>query len=97
MVHMTLADRWSLINAYEPLLFAVQRRSICEVGLGFQTQSSQTGSDDADDGDMSILIRGAIRLEVGEVVHAALLERVGSHALRCLKQALYPGILLPEG
>ena len=54
-------------------------------------------TDDADDGDMSILIRGAIRLEVGEVVHAALLERVGSHALRCLKQALYPGILLPEG
>ena len=54
-------------------------------------------TDDADDGDMSIRIRDAIRLEVGEVVHAALLERVGSHALRCLKQALYPGILLPEG
>jgi len=54
-------------------------------------------TDDADDGDMSIRIRGAIRLEVGEVVHAALLERVGSQALRCLKRVLYPHITLPDG
>ena len=54
-------------------------------------------TDDADDGDMSIRIRGAIRLEVGEVVHATLLERVGSHALRCLKRVLYPRITLPDG
>ena len=54
-------------------------------------------TDDADDGDMSIRIRGAIWLEVGEVVHAALLERVGSHALRCLKRVLYPRITLPDG
>jgi hypothetical protein len=46
---------------------------------------------------MSIFIRGAIRLEVGEVVHAALLERVGSHALRCLKRVLYPCITLSNG
>ena len=54
-------------------------------------------TDDADDGSMSIFIRGAIRLEVGEVVHAALLERVVSHALRCLKRVLYPHIILPDG
>jgi len=54
-------------------------------------------TDDADDGSMSIRIRGAIRLEVGEVVHAALLERVGSQALRCLKRVLYPHITLPDG
>jgi hypothetical protein len=54
-------------------------------------------TDVVDDTYTTIRIRGAIRLEVGEVVHAALLERVGSQALRCLKQALYPGILLPEG
>ncbi len=38
-------------------------------------------TDDADDGYTSILIRSAIRLEVGEVVHATLLERVGP--MRC--------------
>jgi len=54
-------------------------------------------TDDADDDDMSIRIRGAIRLEVGEVVHATLLERAGSHALRCLKRVLYPRIILPDG
>ena len=54
-------------------------------------------TDDADEGDMSIRIRGTIRLEVGEVVHATLLERVGSHALRCLKRVLYPRITLPDG
>ena len=54
-------------------------------------------TDDADEGGMSILIRGAIRLEVGEVVHATLLKRVGSHALRCLKRVLYPRIILPDG
>src|SRR5690242_4881382 len=41
---------------------------------------------DVDDGYISIRIRGGIRLEVGEVVHAALLERVNPHALRCLKR-----------
>jgi hypothetical protein len=51
----------------------------------------------ADEDHMSIRIRGAIRLEVGEVVHAMLLERVGSHALRCLKRVLYPRIILPDG
>jgi hypothetical protein len=54
-------------------------------------------TDDADDGYTSILIRGTIRLEVGEVVHATLLERVGSQALRCLKRVLYPHITLPDG
>ncbi|MFL5287080.1 MAG: hypothetical protein ACJ8AW_40455 [Rhodopila sp.] len=54
-------------------------------------------ADEADDGHMSIRIRGTIRLEVGEVVHAALLERVTPHALRCLKRVLYPGIILPDG
>jgi hypothetical protein len=54
-------------------------------------------ADDADDDYVSIRIRGAIRLEVGEVVHAALLERVGSHALRCLERVLYPRIILPDG
>ena len=44
-----------------------------------------------------ILVRDSIRLEVGEVVDAALLERMSSHALRCLKRVLYPGIILPEG
>jgi len=34
---------------------------------------------------------------VGEVVHATLLERVGSHALRCLERVLYPRITLPDG
>jgi hypothetical protein len=57
----------------------------------------ERGFDAADDGYMSIRVRGAIRLEVGEVVHAALLERVGSHALRCLKRVLYPRIILPDG
>ena len=37
----------------------------------------ERGTDDADDGYTSIFIRGAIRLEVGDVVHAALLERAG--------------------
>ena len=46
---------------------------------------------------MPILIRGAIRLEVGEVVHAALLERVNPHALRCIERVLYPRIILPDG
>jgi len=54
-------------------------------------------TDDADEAGMSIRIRGAIRLEVGEVVHATLLKRVGSHALRCLKRVLYPRIILPDG
>jgi hypothetical protein len=54
-------------------------------------------TDDADDGDMSIRIRGGIRLEVGEVVHATLLEWVGSRALRCLERVLYPRITLPDG
>jgi hypothetical protein len=54
-------------------------------------------TDDADDGYVSIRIRGGIRLEVGEVVHAALLERVNPHALRCLKRVLYPRITLPDG
>jgi hypothetical protein len=54
-------------------------------------------TDDADDGDMSIRIRGAIRLEVGEVVHATLLERANSHALRCIERVLYPRITLPDG
>jgi hypothetical protein len=53
--------------------------------------------DDADNDYTSILIRGGIRLEVGEVVHATLLERVGSQALRCLKRVLYPHITLPDG
>jgi hypothetical protein len=52
---------------------------------------------DTDDGYVSIRIRGAIRLEVGEVVHAALLEWVNPHAQRCLKRVLYPGIILPDG
>jgi hypothetical protein len=55
------------------------------------------GIGDTDDDYTSILIRGAIRLEVGEVVHATLLERAGSHALRCLKRVLYPRITLPDG
>jgi len=54
-------------------------------------------TDDTDDGYVSIRIRGGIRLEAGEVVHATLLERVGSHALRCLKRVLYPHITLPDG
>jgi hypothetical protein len=54
-------------------------------------------TDDADDGYASIFIRGTIRLEVGEVVHATLLERVGSHALRCLKRVPYPHVTLPDG
>jgi hypothetical protein len=54
-------------------------------------------TDDADDGDMSIRIRGGIRLEVGEVVHATLLEWVGSRALRCLERVLYPRITLLDG
>ena len=54
-------------------------------------------TDDADDGYVSILIRGAIRLEVGEVVHATLLERVTPSTLRCLKRVLYPRIILPDG
>jgi len=57
----------------------------------------ERGTDDTDDGYETIHIRGAIRLEVGEVVHAALLERVGSHALRCVQRVLYPGITLPDG
>ena len=57
----------------------------------------ERGTDDTDDGYVSIRIRGAIRLEVGEVVHATLLKRVGSHALRCLKRVLYPRIILPDG
>jgi hypothetical protein len=57
----------------------------------------ERGTDDMDDGYVSIRIRGAIRLEVGEVVHATLLERVGSHALRCLKRVPYPHIALPDG
>ena len=57
----------------------------------------ERGTDDTDDSYVSIRIRGAIRLEVGEVVHAALLERAGSQALRCLKRILYPRITLPDG
>jgi hypothetical protein len=66
-----------------------------EPGRIIAQRNPETG--DADDGSMSIRIRGAIRLEVGEVVHATLLERVGSHALRCLKRVLYPRITLPDG
>ena len=54
-------------------------------------------TDVVDDTYTTVRIRGAIRLEVGEVVHATLLERVGSHALRCLKRVLYPHITLPDG
>jgi hypothetical protein len=54
-------------------------------------------TDDTDDGYTSIHIRSMIRLEVGEVVHAVLLERVNPHALRCLKRVLYPRITLPDG
>jgi hypothetical protein len=54
-------------------------------------------TDDTDDGYVSIHIRSIIRLEVGEVVHAVLLERVNPHALRCLKRVLYPRITLPDG
>jgi len=66
-----------------------------EPGRIIAQRNPETG--DADEGHMSILIRGAIRLEVGEVVHATLLERVSSHALRCLKRVLYPRITLPDG
>jgi hypothetical protein len=54
-------------------------------------------TDVVDDTYTTIRIRGAIRLEVGEVVHAALLERLTPSALRCLKRVLYPRIILPEG
>jgi hypothetical protein len=66
-----------------------------EPGRIIAERGPETG--DTDDGYTSIFIRGAIRLEVGEVVHATLLERVGSHALRCLKRVVYPHITLPDG
>jgi hypothetical protein len=54
-------------------------------------------ADETEDGYVSIRIRGAIGLEVGEVVHAALLERATPSTLRCIKRVLYPRIILPEG
>ena len=54
-------------------------------------------TDDTEDGYVSIRIRGATRLEVGEVVHAALLERATPSTLRCLKRVLYSRIILPDG
>ena len=54
-------------------------------------------TDDTEDGYVSIRIRGATRLEVGEVVHAALLERATPSTLRCLKRVLYPRVILPDG
>ena len=68
---------------------------VAEPGRIIAQRTPETG--DADDGHMSIRIRGGIRLEAGEVVHAALLERVNPHALRCLKRVLYPRIILSEG
>jgi hypothetical protein len=57
----------------------------------------ERGADDADDDHVSIRVRGAIRLEVGEIVHACLYEQAGKGALRCIKRVLYPRVILPDG
>ena len=66
-----------------------------EPGRIIAERDPETG--DTDNGYTSVFIRGTTRLGVGEVVHATLLERVGSHALRCLKRVVYPHITLPDG
>ena len=68
-----------------------------EPGRVIAQRDHAANDENEDSGYVSIVVRGSLRLEVGEVVHAGLYEPAGTGALRCIKRVLYPHIVLPDG